>query len=78
MGGVPVIVATGPVVSTVNVPFGKIYAPVVRGFHGYLRYADPRDELSLSKLFLAASDVRLSIEPPVTLISADRQCNCLC
>ena len=48
--GVGVIVATGPVVSTVNVPFGKIYAPL-SPVPLLSCYAYPRDELLPSRLF---------------------------
>ena len=68
-GGVPVIVATGPVVSTVNVPFGKIYEPLVEGSTVICVIPTP-GRIVIVQTLLAASGVRLSIEPPVTLRSA--------
>ena len=68
-GGKPLTVTTGPVVSTVNVRFGKIYAPVAEGSTVISVPPIPGRIVTVQTL-LAASDARLSTDPWPTLISA--------
>ena len=67
--GAPAIVATGPVVSTVNVPFGKMYAPPLAASTVISDLPGTGTIVSVHTL-LAVSGVRLSTYPLVTLRSA--------